>query len=216
MRSEKIMRGLFVTFEGPDGGGKSTQLKRAAQALRNLGYSVLESREPGGTQLAEQVRSLVLDAKLPLSNTTQTLLYLAARSEHVDKVLRPALQEGKIVLCDRFGDSTVVYQGLAVGASAADVDKLQKLNKFAAAGIMPQLTLLLDGDPAVLETRRTLRGVTDRYEEKGLAFQQALRDGFLVLAQQEPERIRVINAEADTESVHREIMAALLELINRK
>ena len=186
------MRGFFITFEGADGGGKTTQLRLAAEALRAQGYEVVESREPGGTPLAEKVRALVLDPQLPLTSTSQTLLYLAARSEHVDKVLRPALETGKIVLCDRFSDSTLV-----------------------TAGIKPDLTLVLDGDPELLATRRELRGVTDRYEEKGLEYQKILRQGFLTLAKAEPARMKVINAEDDTASVaaliQKEIAAFLAE-----
>lgn len=209
------MRGFFITFEGADGGGKTTQLRLAAEALRAQGYEVVESREPGGTPLAEKVRALVLDPQLPLTSTSQTLLYLAARSEHVDKVLRPALETGKIVLCDRFSDSTLVYQGLAVGKKLGELGELRALGDFATAGIKPDLTLVLDGDPELLATRRELRGVTDRYEEKGLEYQKILRQGFLTLAKAEPARMKVINAEADTASVtaliQKEIAAFLAE-----
>lgn len=209
------MRGFFITFEGADGGGKTTQLRLAAETLRAQGYEVVESREPGGTPLAEKVRALVLDPQLPLTSTSQTLLYLAARSEHVDKVLRPALETGKIVLCDRFSDSTLVYQGLAVGKKLGELGELRALCDFATAGIKPDLTLVLDGNPELLATRRELRGVTDRYEEKGLEYQKILRQGFLTLAKAEPARMKVINAEADTASVaaliQKEIAAFLAE-----
>lgn len=204
------MEGMFITFEGPDGGGKTTQLHKAAEALRVLGYEVVESREPGGTGLAEQVRSIVLNAELPLTNTTQTLLFLAARSEHVDKLLRPAVANGKIVLCDRFSDSTLVYQGLAAGLKLADLGTLRQLNATATEGFAPALTLVLDGRPEVLAKRRDARGVSDRFEVKGLAFQATLRQGFLTLAQAEPERFAVINAEGTEADVHAAIMQAIL------
>lgn len=137
------MRGFFITFEGIDGAGKTTQQHLAAQALREQGYDVLESREPGGTQLAEKVRALVLDPELPLTTATQTLLYLAARSEHVDKLLRPALEAGKIIICDRFNDSTLVYQGLAQGKAPEEIAQLRRLGAFATGGLEPDLTLVL-------------------------------------------------------------------------
>lgn len=208
------MRGKFITFEGADGGGKSTQLQLAAAYLRRRGYDVIASREPGGTELAEKVRALVLDARLPLNNISQTLLYLAARSEHVEKVLRPAAEAGKIILCDRFSDSTLVYQGLALGKSVGELGELRRLNAFASGGFAPDLTLLLDGRPEILAKRREQRGVSDRYEEQGLDYQRKLRQGFLDLAQAEPERIRVIDAEGDRQAVAAAVQAALDSLLD--
>ena len=210
------MKGLFITLEGLDGAGKTTQLHKAAQLLRQKGYEVVESREPGGTELAEKVRALVLDATLPLNNTTQTLLYLAARSEHVDKLLRPALEAGKIVLCDRFSDSTLAYQGLATGKSLEELKPLRQLNAFATEGLAPDITIVLDGDPQILVKRRDARGVTDRYEEQGLELQYKLRDAFSKLAEAEPERMRIINAEGSEEQVNNAIMAVIEEFLERK
>lgn len=210
------MKGLFITLEGLDGAGKTTQLHKAAQLLRQKGYDVVESREPGGTELAEKVRALVLDATLPLNNTTQTLLYLAARSEHVDKLLRPALESGKIVLCDRFSDSTLAYQGLAAGKSLEELKPLRQLNAFATEGLAPDITIVLDGDPQILVKRRDDRGVTDRYEEQGLELQYKLRDAFSKLAEAEPERMRIINAEGSEEQVNNAIMAVIEEFLERK
>lgn len=209
------MRGLFITFEGADGGGKTTQIRRAAEALRNLGYEVVESREPGGTGLAEQVRSIVLNAELPLTNTTQTLLFLAARSEHVDKLLRPSVEAGKIVLCDRFSDSTLVYQGLATGLRLEELGPLRQLNKIATEGFMPDLTLVLDGKPEVLVRRRDARGVSDRFEVKGLEFQHRLRNGFLALAEEDSKRYAVVNAEGTQDEVHAEVMRAILAKLGK-
>lgn len=209
------MKGLFITLEGLDGAGKTTQLHKAAELLRQQGYEVVESREPGGTALAEQVRNLVLDAALPLSNTTQTLLYLAARSEHVDKLLRPSLQAGKIVLCDRFSDSTLAYQGLAAGWTMEELTELRQLNGFATEGLEPDLTLVLDGDPQLLLQRRNARGVTDRYEEQGLELQYRLRSAFAALAEAEPERMRLINAEGSEDQVHQAIMTVIEEFLER-
>ena len=207
------MKGKFITFEGADGGGKSTQVLLAAEWLRKQGYEVVTTREPGGTVLAEKVRELVLDPALPLNTTSQSLLYLAARSEHVEKVIRPALDAGKVVLCDRFSDSTLVYQGLSLGKGLAELTVLRQLCSFATAGLEPDLTLVLDGRPEELAKRRELRGVTDRYEQQGLDFQHRLRDGFLTLAKAEPARIKVLNAEGSTEEVAEAVQKALAKLL---
>lgn len=207
------MKGLFITFEGPDGGGKSTQLKNIARVLREEGFDVVESREPGGTDFAEKVRTLVLDASIPLTSVSQSLLYLAARAEHVDKLLRPSKEAGKIVLCDRFGDSTLVYQGLAAGKSVDELWKLRELNSYATGNFVPDLTLVFDGRPEKLVERRTLRGVSDRYEEMGLDFQHQLRNGFLALAKLEPERIKVINAEGSPQEVQTEALNIIKEIL---
>ena len=207
------MKGKFITFEGADGGGKSTQVQLAAEWLRKQGYDVITTREPGGTVLAEKVRELVLDPALPLNTTSQSLLYLAARSEHVEKVIKPAVYTGKIVLCDRFSDSTLVYQGLSVGKKLEELAELRRLCSFATAGLEPDLTLVLDGRPEVLATRREQRGVTDRYEQQGLDFQHRLRDGFLTLAKAEPARIKVLNAEGSMEEVAEAVQKALDNLL---
>ena len=209
------MKGLFISFEGPDGTGKTTQLKNVAAALRTQGYEVLESREPGGTIMAEKVRNIVLDPELPINNITEVLLFSAARSEHVEKVLAPAVEAGKIVLCDRFSDSTLVYQGLTRGLKVDELGELRQLNAFASNGLVPDMTLLLDGRPEVLAIRRDARGVSDRYENKGLDFQHSLRNGFLALAEAEPERIKVINAEGTQEEVQELIMQKITALLEK-
>lgn len=205
------MQGLFITFEGGDGSGKTTQLHHVAEYLRQQGYQVVETREPGGTELAEQVRNLVLDKSRPLNNNTQALLFAAARSEHVEKVLRPAVEAGKIVLCDRYIDSTLVYQGYGAEAGEEYLEKLYKLNAFATGGFMPQLTIFLEGKPEELLERRQKRqqelGETDRFEVKGLDFQNRLYQGFMALAEKYPERIKCVSA-LGTED---EVKAAVLE-----
>ena len=207
------MKGKFITFEGADGGGKSTQVQLAAEWLRQRGYDVVTTREPGGTILAEKVRELVLDPALPLNTVSQTLLYLAARSEHVEKLIKPALATGKIVLCDRFSDSTLVYQGLSVGKELSELTELQRLCSFATGGLAPDLTLILDGRPEALAKRRELRGVTDRYEQQGLDFQHRLREGFLTLAKAEPQRMQIINAELCMEKVKQAVQKAVAQLL---
>ncbi len=211
-----MMKGIFITFEGIDGTGKTTQQHLVAQALRDRGYDVVESREPGGTQLAESVRQLVLDSSLPLTTDTQTLLYLAARSEHVNKLLRPSLAAGKIVICDRFSDSTLVYQGLAQGKTLAELDMLRQLNAFATGGLVPDLTLVFDASPEALLARRAQRGVSDRYEQQGLDFQMHLRAGFLQLAEYEPQRIRLIDAGGSVDEVSKAVLAAIGSVLDEE
>lgn len=198
------MKGKFITFEGIDGVGKSTQIQLLAAKLQKLGYEVVVTREPGGTKVAERVREIVLDAQLPLSTRSEALLFMASRSEHVEKIIRPALTAGKVVLCDRFCDSTFVYQGVH-----CDVDMLRKLNLIATDGLMPDTTIVIDGDPELLAQRRAARGVQDRFENKGLAFQKQLRQGFLNLAKEEPERIKVVNGMASQEDVAASIASCL-------
>ncbi len=187
----------FITFEGADGTGKTTQIALLAQKLEEVGYSVVITREPGGTQVAEKIRELVLDPAMRISPATETLLYLAARAQHVAEVIAPALAAGKIVLCDRFVDSTLVYQGLTRGM---DMEAISYINTFATGGITPSLTILLDGDTKILAERRVLRGVEDRFELEGLAFQEKVKQGFLFLAKAEPKRMQVVQAGA-TEDV---------------
>lgn len=193
-----MKKGYFITLEGPDGSGKSTQLELLAVYLRQNGREVVCTREPGGSEAAERLRQLVLDPQLAIDARTETLLYLAARADHLDKVVRPALSAGKIVLCDRFSDSTLVYQGFVRGLPLTE---LQQLNVFATGGLEPDLTLLLDGDPELLAGRRTQRGVTDRFENEGLAFQISVRQGFIELSKACPQRIRVINALQEQDAV---------------
>lgn len=207
------MQGLFITFEGGDGSGKTTQLRLAAAALREMGYQVVETREPGGTKLAEQVRALVLDPQMPLNNNTQALLFAAARSEHVEKVLRPALEAGKLVLCDRYIDSTLVYQGYAADASEEYLEKLYRLNCFATDGFMPQLTIFLQGKPEELLARRQARGIIDRFEAKGLDFQDKLYAGFMELAAKYPERIKCVSALGTEEEVLQTVLEKIQEAI---
>ena len=192
-------KGYFITLEGPDGSGKSTQLELIAEYLRQNGREVVCTREPGGSEAAERLRQLVLDPQLAIDARTETLLYLAARADHLDKVVRPALASGKIVLCDRFSDSTLVYQGFVRGLPLPELE--------------PDLTLLMDGDPLLLAGRRSQRGVTDRFENEGLAFQLKVRQGFVELSKAYPQRIRVIDALQEQESVRGCLISELEALL---
>lgn len=206
-------KGIFITFEGPDGSGKTTQVNNLAAWLKNEGREVICTREPGGTLAAEAIRQVVLDPKLPIKAEAETLLYLAARAEHVEKVIAPALTEGKVVLCDRFSDSTIVYQGYTRGM---EIEALEFINTFATKGLTPDLTFLLDGEPKQLLGRRQNRGVEDRFELEGLAFQEQVRQGFLVLAKRYPERIKLVNSLAQPEIITEQLQRELKKFIAQK
>ncbi len=192
------MPGLFLSFEGIDGSGKSTQARLLAEALRTQGHTVTLTREPGGSPGAEEIRRLVLEGATDRwSPETEILLFTAARRDHLEKTIRPALQRGEIVITDRFADSTRVFQGLTRGDLSATVDRLHDL----MIGVEPDLTLLFDLDPAKGLSRANARAGTElRFEDMGLAFQTKAREGFLTLAARHP-RFRVIDGDADTRTV---------------
>ncbi len=205
-----MKKGLFISFEGPDGSGKTTQIHKVAAWFQDKGYEVVLTREPGGTKAAEAIRQIVLDPNLPIKAECETLLYLAARAEHVEKIIAPAVAKGKVVLCDRFSDSTFVYQGLTRGV---EMETLQAINNFATKGLVPDKTILLDGDSKQLAVRRITRGVEDRFEMEGLAFQEKVRHGFLTLAKMAPERIIVVDALQDQDAVAATIFSYLEKLL---
>ena len=203
--------GLFVSFEGIDGSGKSTQSKRLAAHLRSKGLDVVETREPGGSPGAEEIRALVLQGDPDRwSAETEILLFTAARRDHMERLILPALAEGKIVICDRFADSTRMYQGLSRGDLRATVDSLH--NMMIAKE--PDLTLLIDMDPNVGLNRALARDTGDaRFEAFGEDLQTKMRAGFLALAQEFPDRFRVIDGARDAESVAEDIAALVDEAL---
>lgn len=206
------MRGKFITIEGPEGGGKTTQIQLLADGLRAEGRDVLVTREPGGTPLAERVRALVRDASDdPPVSRSEVLLFLAARAQLVATVIRPALARGTWVLCDRFSDSTLAYQGYGRGL---DLATLNVFNAFATEDLVPDLTLLLDVPPEVSRTRLARRQAAtatsaDRIESAGEAFHARLRDGFLALARAEPNRFACIDATQSIADVHAAVVDAV-------
>lgn len=192
------MPGLFLSLEGIDGSGKSTQGRRLAETLRANGHAVTLTREPGGSPGAEEIRRLVLEGATDRwSAETEILLFTAARRDHLEKTIRPALARGEIVISDRFADSTRIFQGITRGDLTATVDRLHAL----MIGVEPDLTLLFDLDPAKGLARAQARaGAELRFEDMGLAFQEKARAGFLALARQH-DRFRVIDADGDPDSV---------------
>ena len=199
------MTGLFITFEGPDGAGKTTQVEAFARALRQQGYDVLVTREPGGTPLSDKIRALLLDpAHKEMADATEVLLYAAARAQHVQEKVIPALQNGRIVVCDRFVDASIAYQGYGLGLAVAEI---VEINRFAAAGLQPDRTYLLDIPVSVGRLRLGQRERLDRIEQKGEQYHQRVRNGFRQIAEQYPQRVRLIDANRSIEQVHAEIMA---------
>jgi dTMP kinase len=193
-------RGLFVTLEGPEGGGKTTQAALLAEALGRDGRDVLLCAEPGGGAIPRAIRGLLLDpASAGMTTRTELLLFLAARAQNVDETIRPALDAGRIVVCDRFSDSTLAYQGYAGGL---DLESVRSMNAFATGGLLPDLTLVLDIDAHVGLARQP---DWNRMEAKGLEYHQRVRQGFLSLARCSPERIRVLDASHPIDDLHAEI-----------
>ncbi|RYG24517.1 dTMP kinase [bacterium] len=195
---------MFVTFEGPEGAGKSTALRAVAEKLREAGHRVLETREPGSGDVGKAVRALLLHGG-DLEPRAELLLFLADRAQHVSEVVRPALERGEIVLCDRHADSTLVYQGVARGL---DVDFVRAGNAFATGGLVPDLTLLLDV-PA--ETGLARLENPDRMDSLPVAFHEKVRVGFLDLASKEPQRIRLLDGSLTRLQVAEEATRMILE-----
>jgi dTMP kinase len=208
--------GLFITFEGTEGSGKTTQCLRLAQALRVQGYHVLETREPGGTPLAEAIRRLLLSQSKAKSNKEaitpecETSLILAARSQHVAHVIRPALAKGMIVLCDRFFDSTLAYQGYG---RHRDLTFLNHSHQFATEGLTPQLTFLLDLPTQEGLARRQHARYQNRLDQESLDFHQRVRRGFIALAKQHPRRIQTLDARQSPEILNALITSMMTRLI---
>jgi len=202
-----MTRGLFITFEGIEGCGKTTQIRLLADYLRAAGRSVVLTREPGGTPAAEAIRAILLDpARDELAPTTELLLYAAARAQHVHQVIRPAMDAGAVVLCDRFADSTEAYQG---GGRELSRAVIQTLRDIAAGGTWPDCTLLLDLSAAGGLSRTRNRGALDRIEGEPLAFHERVRAAFLDIAAREPDRVAVVNAAASVETVAGEVRARI-------
>lgn len=199
--------GLFISFEGIDGSGKSTQVTRLAEHLRSGGHDVVVTREPGGSEGAEEIRALVLQGDPDRwSAETEILLFTAARRDHLERLIRPALKAGKIVICDRFADSTRMYQGLSRGDLRPVVDQLHDL----MIGTEPDLTLLIDMDPVEgLKRAKGRQGLEERFEDFGAQLQAAMRAGFLALAQEYAERFRVIDGAQDMDAVAQQIATVI-------
>ncbi len=214
----RLARGFFITFEGGEGAGKSTQIERLARKMRAKKYDVLLTREPGGSPGAEAVRHVLLSgAAEPFGPKMEALLFAAARSDHVEQVIRPAVERGSIVLCDRFLDSSRVYQGVTGGLDPAFMEAVEEV---AINGMMPDMTLILDIDPAEGLRRATARRGAgddpDRFEKETLDIHQRRRDAFLAIAAAEPDRCIVIDASADPATVEDVVTAAVFAALEAR
>ena len=200
-------RGKFITFEGGDGSGKSTQIKLAAESLKAAGFDVMLTREPGGTKIGESIRALLLNPEnAEMSDMTEMLLYAAARAQIVRETIEPALDAGRLVICDRWADSSMVYQGAARGLGEA----VREVNMYAAGDLFqPDATILLDLDPGEALARA---GGGDRIEALGIEYQSKVRAAYLKLAADHPLRIHVIDAGGSPEEVHERVMDALSDI----
>lgn len=211
--------GVFISIEGPDGAGKTTQVQMLQEKLAEHGLETVMTREPGGTVIGEQIRKILLDPELnEMTVICEVLLYSAARSQLVAEVIRPALRSGRIVLCDRFIDSSTVYQGYA---GAEDPGRIQEINLWAVGGLLPDRTILLNMDAeAGLDRLRTNRPDSahggDRMEQKDLAFHRRVQEGFLHLADREAGRFTIIDAARDIQSVHQAIWEDVRSLLQER
>lgn len=201
-----MKKGLFITFEGGDGCGKTTQIKLLDEYLRSKGYKTLLTREPGSKGLGIKLREILLNYDGDVSPTCESFLFLADRAQHVDCIIKPALEEGVVVLCDRHTDSTVAYQGYGRGL---DLEQIHNLNDIATNGLKPDLTIVLDVDVETSQNR--VGSEKDRMESAGLEFFERVRKGFLEIAKQEPERVKVIDSTQTIEEIHKQI----LELVGK-
>lgn len=208
------MRGLLITFEGIDGCGKSTQRDLLAQQIKQRGFEVVVTREPGGTPLGEGIRQLLVsDVSVHVAPTTELLLYVAARAQHVAELITPSLEAGRIVISDRYTDSTVAFQGYGRGL---EPEMIEKLNKFATAGLVPDLTIVFDIDPALARARldsRPVGGLLGAFDEQHSDFHERMREGYLKMAREQPSRIKVVDASGAVEETHSRVMALVLPLL---
>ena len=206
------MRGLFITFEGLDGCGKTTQIKLLKDYLEGQGRKVVLTREPGGTKISEDIRDIILDvANKEMSYTCEMLLYAAARAQLVQQVIKPSLEEGAVVLCDRFVDSSYVYQGFARGLG---IEKVHKINQIAMDEVAPDITLFFDITPEVSLQRRMKVSTGDRIEKEQLEFHQKVYEGYKYLASKYPDRIKIIDANCEIEEVRIKVLEKIEKIVS--
>ncbi len=205
---------MFITFEGPEGSGKSTQLPELARYLESLNLPVVKTREPGGTAIGDQIREVLVSLdNTELHPRTEILLFLAARAQLVEELIIPSLRQNKIILCDRYGDSTLAYQGYGHGL---DLETLRAMLEFATGGLKPDLTILLDIDVLTGLKRKKVKEEWNRLDAFELSFHERVREGYHILAGQEPERWKIVDATQKPEQVQNEIRALVLAAIEKK
>lgn len=207
-----MKKGYFITFEGIDGCGKSTQMARAVQKLTEQGFPVVATREPGGTPISEKIREILISAdNSEMVNECEILLYCAARAQHVREKIIPAMNEGKIVVCDRFQEATFAYQGFGRGLG---VEVLKQFNSYATGGLDPDLTFIFDiSVEASLSRLAKMEKKKDRLEQNGKDFFEAIRNGYLTIARDEPQRVRIINGEQNIDVISGQVLEIIGHLI---
>lgn len=204
---------LFITFEGPDGSGKTTHARLLAEYLRARGYAIVLTREPGGTAIGEQVREVILSTRnQTMRNETEVLLFSAARAQIVAEVIRPALATGKIVVCDRYADSTLAYQGYGLGL---DLDVLRAITRFATGGLVPDLTFFVDV-PAEVGLARRQRGETNRLDQKAVEYHTRVRYGYWELVRAEPQRFIAIDGTRAIDTVQNDIRTHIERILRTR
>lgn len=203
--------GFFITFEGADGSGKTTQLNNIKTFLQEKGFDVVTTFEPGATKTGEKIRNILLHSEDSVADSCEMFLFLADRAQHVEMFIKPALKQGKIVLCDRHTDSTIAYQGYGRGQN---VELLKKLNQIAVNALSPDLTLLFDVSTEIAQDR--VGKDKDRMEAAGIEFHKKVRNGYLELLKENPERIKLINANNSIETVYNETKDIILNLVTNK
>lgn len=207
---KKLNKGCFITFEGADGCGKTTQIKLLKEYLDKKNIESITTLEPGGCELGKNLRQILLHYDKPVADKCEIFLYLADRAQHVETTIKPALLDNKVVLCDRYVDSTLAYQGYGRGY---DIDLMLNLNEIATSNLKPDLTILLDVSTEVAQTR--VGSEKDRMEGEGLIFHKKVREGYLELAKKEPERIKIVDASQTIEEVFCEIKKIIEEFLNQ-
>lgn len=211
------MRGLFITFEGIDGCGKSTQMNLLADELRRRAHDVVVTREPGGTLIGEAVRDLLVsDASVNIAPEAELLLIVGARAQHTAGLIKPSLAAGRVVLSDRYTDSTVAFQGHGRGLDLAVVDRL---NNFATGGLRPDLTIVFDLDPLVARARlraRPVGGLLGAFDDEQGDFHARVRQAYVTLAEREPSRVRIVDASGAADDTHAAVMALVLPLLENR
>lgn len=200
--------GLFITFEGIDGCGKTTQINLLKNYLENNGYKVILTREPGAKGLGEKLREILLNYDGEVSSNCESFLFLADRAQHIDTIIKPAIQTGTVVLCDRHTDSTVAYQGYGRNL---DLDQIKHLNNIATSGIKPDITFILDID---IETSLTRIGKgRDRMENSGHEFFERVRNGYIEISKQEPERVKLLNGKDTIDNLNKQIIDSVQKIL---
>lgn len=212
------MAGIFITFEGIEGCGKTTQIRLLEDFLKLRSHDTILTREPGGTKIGDQIRKILLSVEnRGMFPVAELFLYAAARSQHVEEVIKPALKDGKIVLCDRFADATTAYQG---AARKIERDFLKQVHQIATGGLKPDLTILLDLPAGTglkrawdRNEREQIRGKEDRFEQEAIDFHERVREGYLEIAREEPFRVKIVNASELVDSVHRGIIQEVMKIV---